>query len=125
MGAGVFTTDPVSGYPVGTPAIRLSPTASGALHDQLSLLGFVALTAACLVFGYGFARQGKRVWAFYSILTGVLFPVGIVLASIAFSQNESLVAFGGLIQRITITIGWTWLTLLAIHLLKALSQGQK
>ena len=33
----------------------------------------------------------------------------------AFNQAETLVDFGGLLQRTTITIGWTWLTLLAIR----------
>jgi hypothetical protein len=119
LGAGIFLTDPVSGYPPGTPDLLLNPTSHGALHDQFSLAGFLALTAACFVFGYGFASRRERNWAFYSIITGILFPIGIVLASVAFSQNASLVAFGGLIQRLTVTLGWTWLTLLAWHLLKA------
>jgi hypothetical protein len=125
LGAGIFITDPVSGYPLGTPDLILTPTTSGALHDQLSLLGFGALTAACFVFGYRFTKMGERGWAFYSVMTAILFPIGIVLASAAFSQNASLVVFGGLIQRITITVGWTWLTLLALHLLKALPNGSK
>jgi hypothetical protein len=45
-----------------------------------------------------------------------------VLASMAFSQVEQLVALGGLLQRVTITFGWTWLTLLAVHLLRGLPQ---
>jgi hypothetical protein len=122
LGAGVFITDPVSGYPPGTPNMLQVSTPAGALHDQLSLVGFAALTAACFVFRYRFAARGERGWAFYSLMTGILFPIGIVLASAAFSQNASLVAFGGLIQRITITLGWTWLTLLAIHVLRDLPE---
>ena len=95
LGAGIFLTDPVSGYPLGTPDLLLNPTTHGALHDGFSLPGFLALTAACFVFAYRFAGQGERGWAFYSVITGLLFPVGIFLASAAFSQNESLVAFGG------------------------------
>jgi hypothetical protein len=122
IGAGIFITDPVSGYPPGTPDLIVSPTAHGALHDQFSLPGFAALTGACFVFSYRFAGEGERGWAFYSVFTGILFPAGIMLASAAFSQNESLVAFGGLIQRVTITIGWAWLTLLAVHMLRALPE---
>jgi hypothetical protein len=29
-----------------------------------------------------------------------------------------LVEFGGLLQRATVTTGWAWLTLLAVHLLR-------
>lgn len=123
LGAGLFPTDPVSGYPPGTPGLLLNPTAHGALHDQFSLAGFLALTMACFVFGHRFASRGERGWAFYSMITGFLFPLGIVLSSAAFSQNANLVAFGGLIQRLTITIGWTWITLLAIHALKPVTES--
>ena len=120
LGAGIFITDPVSGYPPGTPDLLMNSTSHGALHDQFSLVGFLALTVACFVFSYRFASKGERGWALYSAIIGLLFPVGIVLASVSFSQNESLVAFGGLIQRVTVTLGWTWLSLLAIHLLRTL-----
>ena len=43
---------------------------------------------------------------------------GTVLTSLAFNQVEPLVQVGGLLQRATVTVGWTWLTLLAIHLLE-------
>jgi hypothetical protein len=57
-------------------------------------------------------------WATYSAATGVVFAVAFVLTSMAFNQVGSLVEFGGLLQRLTITVGWTWLTLLAAHLLR-------
>jgi hypothetical protein len=105
IGAGIFSTDPVSGYPPGSPDVLVNSTAHGALHDQFSLIGFLALTIACFVLASYFAKRGERRWTAYSILTGILFPIGIVLASMAFSQNPSLVAFGGFIQRITVTLG--------------------
>lgn len=125
IGAGLFVTDPVSGYPPGTPALLVNPTTHGALHDQFSLLGFLGLTVACFVFASHFAVRGKRSWKVYSILTGILFPAGILLSSAAFAQTESLVAFGGLMQRTTVTLGWTWLTLLALHVLKTLTTSPK
>ena len=120
LGAGIFLTDPVSGYPAGSPDLVLTSTSHGILHDQFSLLGFAALAAACFVYCVRFTRQGQQGWAFYSAITGILFPIGIFLASAAFSQNPNLVAFGGLIQRLTITIGWAWLSLLSIHYLHTL-----
>ncbi|MFI5711848.1 DUF998 domain-containing protein [Kribbella sp. NPDC051620] len=36
LGAGLFNTDPVSGFPLGTPA-TVDYTTSGALHDAFSL----------------------------------------------------------------------------------------
>ena len=58
LGAGVFVTDPVSGYPPGTPDRLLRNSWHGALHDLFSLAAFAALGAACFVFGRRFARRG-------------------------------------------------------------------
>ncbi|WP_199566573.1 DUF998 domain-containing protein [Streptomyces triticagri] len=113
MCAGAFRTDPVSGYPVGTPDQLQQPTRPGTLHDLLSLAGFLALAVACFVF----AASGSLGWTLYSIVSGVLFAATMVLASVAFSQHPRWVGLGGLIQRIAITIAWTWQTLLAARLL--------
>jgi hypothetical protein len=116
IGAGVFVTDPISGYPPGTPASG-EHTWHGNLHDvPFSLLVFVALPAACFVFTRRFAGWGQRGWAVYSAATGVLFLIGFFITSAGFSQAEGLVDIAGLLQRLTISIGWLWLTLLAIHL---------
>lgn len=123
LGAGIFVTDPVSGYPPGTPDhLQAYGSVHAALHDLFSVGTFVGLPIACLVFARRFAGWGQRGWAIYSAATGLVFVAGFVLATLAFSQAEPLVAFGGLFQRATITLGWTWLTLLAIHLLRGLPQ---
>jgi hypothetical protein len=77
----------------------------------------MALAAACLVFARCFARWGKPAWAIYSTLTGVVFVVAFALSNLGFDQVEGLVNLGGLFQRAAITIGWCWLSLLALHLL--------
>jgi hypothetical protein len=53
------------------------------------------------------------------VLSGIVFVVALVLASVAFSQTGALVGIGGLIQRTMAITGWTWLTLLALHLRRA------
>ena len=117
LGAGIFVTDPVSGYPPGTPdAVQYSW--HGALHDLFSLPGFVALSAACFVFARRFAARGERGWAIYSAVTGVVFAVAFVLASAGFGQAEGLVDLAGLFQRVAVTVGFGWLTLLAVHFLR-------
>jgi hypothetical protein len=123
LGAGIFVTDPVSGYPPGTPDhLQTYGSVHAALHDLLSVGTFVGLPIACLVMARRFAGWGQRGWALYSTATGVVFAVGFVLSSMAFNQVEPLVAFGGLLQRATVTVGWGWQTLLAVHLLQALPQ---
>src|SRR5829696_4982420 len=110
LGAGVFVTDPVSGYPPGAPDRLSGNSWHGALHDLFSLLGFVALAAACFVFGRRFAGRGKHGWALYSAVSGG-----------GFAQVEGLVDLAGLLQRVAVAVGFGWLTLLAVHLLRGLS----
>lgn len=119
IGAGVFLTDPVSGYPPGTPDQLVEYSSlTAALHDVFSIPVFVGLPVACFVFVRRFSRWGQRGWALYSGITGVVFTIGFVLASLAFGQVPGLVEIGGLLQRLTITLGWIWLALLALHLLR-------
>jgi hypothetical protein len=120
LGAGIFLTDPVSGYPPGTPDMLVEySSVHAALHDLFSIPTFVGLPIACFVLARRFALWGERGWAIYSTVSGLAFAITFVLASAGFAQAEGLVDLAGLFQRITITIGWIWLTLLAVHLLKA------
>ncbi|MEV6410228.1 DUF998 domain-containing protein [Kribbella sp. NPDC051718] len=104
LGAGLFTTDPVSGFPLGTPA-TVEYTTSGALHDAFSLPAFLALGVAMVVLARG--------WVLYSLLSAASFAMTFMLASAGFSQTESLVEVGGFFQRIAVIIGWSWLAALA------------
>ncbi|AZQ36286.1 DUF998 domain-containing protein [Streptomyces cyaneochromogenes] len=113
LGAGAFRTDPVSGYPPGTPDQLERHTRAGALHDLFSLIGFLALAVACFVF----ALSNSPGWTIYSIASGALFAATMALASAAFDQHQRWVDLGGLLQRISLTIGWTWQTLLAVRIL--------
>jgi hypothetical protein len=113
IGAGLFVTDPVSGFPVGTPAI-VDYTTTGALHDGFSLPGFLALAAAQVVASRG---EGWK-WFTYSLLSASVFVTCFMLASSGFAQAASLVDVAGLFQRLTVTIGWTWTVLLALRVLR-------
>jgi len=120
VGAGVFLTDPVSGYPAGTPASPDQPSWHGLLHDLVfSLPGFAGFAAAIFVLAYAFARRHAPAWAVYSGFSGIAFVVLFVLASAGFSQDPRWVSTAGLLQRLTVGIGWLWLTLLAVRQMKA------
>jgi hypothetical membrane protein len=120
VGAGVFTTDPFGGYPPGTPTISGRPdwTIHGALHQVFSLLVFLGLPAACCVIGYRFARAGRKGWACYSIGTAVVVLTLFVLFSRGFAQHSTFVSIGGLLQRLTLITGLTWIAALALHLIR-------
>jgi hypothetical protein len=111
LGAGVFVADPIGGYPLGAPERLPVPTTPGLLHDLISMAGFAALAAACLVM----ARCGPVAWRVYSLLSGLGFAAVMIASTAAFEQGGDL---GGLLQRIAVTIGWTWTTLLALCLLR-------
>ncbi|WP_414507048.1 hypothetical protein [Streptomyces sp. NEAU-L66] len=49
--------------------------------------------------------------------SGVLFTATMVLADAAFKQRQRWADLGGLMQRVSLTIGWTWQTLLAMCIL--------
>ncbi|MFI7606714.1 DUF998 domain-containing protein [Micromonospora sp. NPDC049366] len=119
--AGTFTTDPVSGYPPGTPDAPTAYSTSGTLHDGAALVAFPALTAAFFVLTRRFAGQRRRGWAIYSALSGLVFLAGFVLAGTGFAQTAGLVDLAGLYQRIAIITGLLWLTLLAVHLRRQVS----
>ncbi|MGC4941032.1 DUF998 domain-containing protein [Kribbella sp. DT2] len=112
IGAGLFVTDPVSGYPIGTPPVLPEYTTSGALHDGFSLPGFLALAAAQLVLSRG---RGKR-WLVYSLLSATVFVVCFGLAGSGFSQG-SLVDVAGLFQRLAVAIGFAWTAALAYRVI--------
>ena len=110
VGAGVFTTDPVSGYPPGTPELQAGYTRTGALHDAFAAPTFLGLPVAQFVFARAFFRDRDRGWAWYSAMTGAVMCITFVLASAAFGQVRRLVAYGGVFQRISVVAGFSWLT---------------
>jgi hypothetical protein len=113
LGAGIFRTDPVRGYPLGTPDRIEHPTRAGALHDAFSLAAFLGLIAACFVY----APYGSAGWTAYSIASGVLFAGVMGWSSAVFSGSPRLAGFGGLLQRAALVIGCAWLTVLALRVL--------
>jgi len=119
IGAGFFATDPINGYPPGTPVKHIAYSSTpAALHDLFSSFFFIGLSVACFVFARRFARWGEPGWARYSTVTGLAFVLMFIITSAGFAQTAGLADLAGLFQRITLTIGWAWLTLLAAHLSK-------
>jgi hypothetical protein len=58
--AGLFVTDPVSGYPPATPARPTTLTVQGTVHAACAVLGFGTLVAAMFVFARAFGRRRER-----------------------------------------------------------------
>ena len=112
--AGVFSTDPALGYPVGAPQVH---TAHGMIHGFAGLAAFTTLPAAALVMAWHFAAEpGARRWTLYSGGIGVLVIVMFIAGTVTSAMDASghwQNAPTGFLQRIAIIGGWTWIAMVA------------
>ncbi len=122
LGTGFFVTDPLSGYPPGTPAMLLPPTITGALHVLFASFIF-GLPVSCFVMARLFDDEGERNWALYARITAIAFILIYLIAMAGFLQVDPLVNYAGLYQRVSLIIGLAWMTLLPIYLLKSPSKS--
>jgi hypothetical membrane protein len=113
IGAGLFVPDPL-GYPPGEPS-TLTP--HGALHLVCSLVAFIALPVTCFLLARRFAGDPVwRGWAFYSVATGILVLV-LLFITVDLMASLNPDAPAGLVERLTIVVGWCWIALLAFRLM--------
>jgi hypothetical protein len=118
IGAAVFPTDPVSGYPPGTPDALTEPTRTGTAHNLAAVPVFFGLPAAALACGWRSWRAGQRRFGLYSAGTAVTTLAAMALAGAGFSQSPRLVNLGGLFQRVSIITGFAWVTALSARALR-------
>ena len=128
VGLGVFVTDPGDGYPPGTP-LHTSPTTwHGVTHGLTGLVTVnLVLTAMCFVFSRRFLADPRyRRWGTYAWLTGALIIAISVPGTVGlpFAYQSGFPVIDGLIQRITITMGWTWMALTAWMLWREAHKGE-
>ena len=108
----------MSGYPPGTSDQLPGYSGHGALHDLFSAARFRGLGGGLLRVGRRFTSRGEHGWATYSTISGAVLAGGFLLASAGFGQAEGLVDLAGLFQRVAVGVGFGWLALLAVRLLK-------
>jgi hypothetical membrane protein len=120
--AGVFVTDPGLGYP---PSAPLEHTTHGMIHGLAGLAVFTLnAVVAFVVARHYFRSPESRRWAIYSLATGLLIVV-LFIASTAVSVQDELGNSPngptGLLQRISIIAGWTWISAFAYRLWRSAS----
>jgi len=113
----VFTTDPVSGYPPGTPDAPARPTRSGTAHNLGAIPVFAGMPAAALACGWLSWRAGQHRFGACSAVSAATMLATAALASAGFGQAPRLVSLGGLFQRISIIAGFGWLAALCAQTL--------
>jgi len=117
IGAAVFTTDPVSGYPPGTPDALARPSRTGMAHTLAAVPVFAGLPAAALTCSWQSFRAGQHRFGLYSAATATTMLATAALAGAGFNQSPRLVNRAGLFQRASIVTGFGWLTVLSARAL--------
>lgn len=119
IASGIFVTDASLGYPPGSHGSG-PQTLHGTIHGVAGLLVFGSVAAASIVMARRFVGNSAwKGWAIYSLATGVLVAVLFVVTTVVSALDENGVfsnAPVGLLQRISIIIGWGWVALLAFRL---------
>ena len=116
MAAGIFTTDPVYGFPENLPFIKKEFTLHGKLHTWFSLLVFLGIPVICFLMSKHFGLMKEWGWKYYSIATGIIMLILFFVTGVAFNQLWGLGPVAGLFQRLCVIAGFVWISMLAIWL---------
>jgi hypothetical protein len=109
--SGIFPMDPMRGYPLGTePGTPAVLSRRHKVHDVFGFVVFSSLGAAAIAFGL--ALEGG--WKVYSFATAALIIVLIVVFGAAWERDSPRI---GLLQRLMVLVGWTWIALLCVSLM--------
>lgn len=111
IAAGVFTVDPMLGFPPGSPE-GLPETLSwhAQLHNLIFLLAFIGIIAAQFVYARRFASTKRWGFAVYCLATGVATPALIVLSQAATAITGYLLFGAGIVVNL-------WVILFAARML--------
>ena len=83
IGAAVFATDPVSGYPPGTPGALTQPTRAGMIHNLAAVPVFLGLPAAAITCSRQSIQAGHPGFALYCAATATTMLATTALAGAA------------------------------------------
>jgi hypothetical protein len=105
--AGVFPTDPVNGYPVGSPD---TVTATGIVHSMAPAVTGIAGLIAYVVFARRFAADRERGWLAWTVAA----PIAILaMDAVAFTAGDFRAMLVGQL------IGAAWTTSICLKLYPA------
>jgi uncharacterized protein DUF998 len=115
--AGIFVTDPSLGYPPGAPQLH---TTHGVIHGLAGLAVFLSNAIAAFATAAHFRVDPRaRGWVRYSLATGIVVLALFVASTVVSVLDERGIwsnAPTGLLQRISIISGWTWIAAFALRL---------
>jgi uncharacterized protein DUF998 len=110
---GVFSADPMAGFPPGSAPGLVQTTWQGAVQNASRGASTLLLIATSLVIARWFAASGCRGWAWFYGLYGAAVPV-VFAALIA--VNFAVGSYPYAIAVVFLVTPWIWVTILAVHL---------
>ena len=110
VGASIFRADPALGFPPGTPLENNLISWHGMLHFIVGTIGFLGFIAACFIFARRFKSLRQPGWAWYSLITGILFLASF-FGIASGSKGPVSVLFA-----IAVVLGFTWISVLLSRL---------
>jgi hypothetical protein len=115
--AGAFVADPKPGYPPGSTGTA-DPTLHSLIHDANLFPTWTVMTLAMLMLAARFLADRQRAWMWYSTASAVLAMTTLLVAVAQYDADTQTGSYHGLWQRISITIGFGYFSVLAAHLLR-------
>lgn len=113
IASGVWSMDPMRGYPPGSPTDPHEHSPMHHRHDQAGAVVFSALPLACAAAAWGLARSTPAL-AIVSGAAAVLLGVASYRFGVLWERNSPRT---GLAQRLYIVPGWIWFATLCAFLL--------
>lgn len=117
IGGGIFSADPALGFPPGTPLENNPISWHGILHFLVGTIGFIGFLATCFIFARRFRFLHQLGWAWYSLITGILFLVAFV--GIASGSKGPVSVF----FAIAVVLGFTWISVVLSRLRAGIESG--
>ena len=117
IGASIFSADPALGFPPGTPLENNPISWHGLMHFVVGTIGFIGFIAACFIFARRFRALQRPAWAWYSLITGILFLASFV--GIASGSKGPV----SLVFAIAVVLGFAWISASLSRLKAGLTEG--
>ena len=109
----VFPADPVDGFPPGTPeGMPTSISTTGLIHFAAGALAFICLAISCFFAARVMSRRNEASLARLSLFSGLAVLVGFF--------GGMALPFGILGIWFAVIVGWAWLSILSLHLHRAI-----
>jgi hypothetical protein len=116
IAAGIFTVDPMDGFPPGTPdGLPATLSWHAQVHNITFLIAFLSLIVAQFIFARRFASIKQWGWSVFCILMAVATPALIVLANMTPAMFGMILFMTGIVTDI-------WVVLVAIRLVNEHNQ---